>query len=233
MIWQRFLKMDNSVEQLDTQTMARFNMVEQQIRPAEVLDPRVLNVINESPREDFVPEAYKNLAYSDIHIPLGYDQIMLKPVQEARFLQALDVQPSDKVLEIGTGSGYMSALLAKLSDRVISVEIVPELAEQAKARLAAHHMDNVVVETGDAANGWEQNAPYDVIVVTGSMPLMAESLKKQLAINGRLCVTLGTEPVMTVFLIVRVGENQWHEEALFETVIPQLKNVRQPESFVF
>lgn len=225
--------MDNSVEQHDTLAMARFNMVEQQIRPAEVLDPRILNVIGESRREDFVPEAYRNLAYSDIHVPIGHGQTMLKPVQEARFLQALDIQPSDKVLEIGTGSGYMGALLGKLADRVISVEIVPELAQQAKAKLAEHNIDNVIVETGDAANGWENSAPYDVIVVTGSMPLMAENLKHQLAINGRLCITLGTEPVMTVYLIVRVGDNQWHEEALFETVIPPLKNVRQPESFVF
>jgi protein-L-isoaspartate(D-aspartate) O-methyltransferase len=225
--------MDNTTEQHDTIEKARFNMVEQQIRPAEVLDPRILNVISESPREDFAPEAYKKLAYSDIHIPIGYGQTMLKPVQEARILQALDIQPSDKVLEIGTGSGYMSALLAKLADRVISVEIEPDLAKQAKAKLDVHNINNVAVETGDAANGWEKNAPYDVIVVTGSMPLMAENLKNQLAVNGRLCVTLGIEPVMTVYLYVRVGEDQWHEEALFETVIPALKNVRQPETFVF
>ncbi|KPJ93653.1 MAG: protein-L-isoaspartate O-methyltransferase, partial [Gammaproteobacteria bacterium SG8_11] len=193
----------------------------------------VLDLVSQMPREDFVPEEYRNLAYSDIHIPLGYGQTMLKPIQEARFLQALEIQPSDKVLEIGTGSGYMTALLAKLADRVISVEIVPELAQLAKAKLEAHGISNVIVETGDAANGWEQNAPYDVIVVTGSMPLMAESLKNQLNTNGRLCITIGQEPVMTVYLFTRIGENQWSEEALFETVIPSLQNVQQPDAFVF
>jgi protein-L-isoaspartate(D-aspartate) O-methyltransferase len=131
------------------------------------------------------------------------------------------------VLEIGTGSGFMTALLAKLADRIISVEIVPELAQQAKQKLTTHNINNVIIETGDAANGWEKNAPYDVIVVTGSIPLMIDGLKNQLAINGRMCVTVGKEPV------TRVGENQWREEALFETVVPALQNVQQPEAFVF
>ena len=226
--------MENSTAQHhDSLEIARFNMVEQQIRPAEVLDPRVLELVSEMPREDFVPEKYKNLAFSDIHIPIGHGQTMLKPIQEARLLQALEIQPSDNVLEVGTGSGYMTALLAKLADRVVSVEIVPELAQQAKAKLQAHNIDNVIIETGDAANGWRKSAPYDVIVVTGSMPLMAETLKNQLATNGRMCITVGKEPVMTVFLVTRVGENQWREEALFETVIPTLQNVQQPEAFVF
>ncbi len=224
---------NTTVQQHNSLEIARFNMVEQQIRPAEVLDPRVLELVSEMPREDFVPKEYKNLAYSDIHIPIGYGQTMLKPIQEARFLQALGIQPTDKVLEIGTGSGYMTALLAKLADRVVSVEVVPQLAQQAKINLQAHNINNVIIETGDAANGWENNAPYDVIVVTGSMPLMAEILKNQLATNGRLCITVGKEPVMTVYLLTRVGENQWREEALFETVIPALQNVQQPEAFVF
>jgi protein-L-isoaspartate(D-aspartate) O-methyltransferase len=226
--------MDNTTaQQHDSLEIARFNMVEQQIRPAEVLDPRVLDLISEMPREDFVPADYRNLAYADIHIPIGYGQTMLKPIQEARFLQALNIRPKDKVLEIGTGSGFMTALLAKLADRVISVEIVPELAQQAKQKLTTHNINNVIIETGDAANGWEKNAPYDVIVVTGSIPLMIDGLKNQLAINGRMCITVGKEPVMTVYLFTRVGENQWREEALFETVVPALQNVQQPEAFVF
>ena len=158
---------------------------------------------------------------------------MLKPIQEARFLQVLDIQPSDKVLEIGTGSGFMTALLAKLADRVISVEIVPELAQQAKAKLAAHNIGNASIETGDAADGWPNNAPYDVIVATGSMPLMSESLKNQLTINGRLCLTVGAGVVMTVYLVTRISENQWTQEALFETALPVLQNVPQPDAFVF
>ena len=226
--------MNNSTAPLhDSMEMARFNMVEQQIRPAEVLDPRILDLVSEMPREDFVPDDYKNLAYSDIQVPIGHGQFMLKPIQEARLLQELDIQPGDHVLEIGTGSGFMTALLAKLAARVTSVEIVPELAQQAKATLKAHGIDNAVIETGDASNGWENNAPYDVIAVTGSMPVVNENLKKQLAMNGRLCVAVGKEPVMTVVLLTRVGDNQWREEALFETVIPTLQNVQQPEAFVF
>lgn len=220
----------NASENLE---FARFNMVEQQIRPAEVLDPRVLELVSEMPREDFVPAEYRDLAYSDINVPIGHSQVMLKPIQEARFLQALDIQKSDKVLEIGTGSGFMTALLAKLADKVTSVEINPELAAQAKEKLAAHNITNASIETGDGANGWENGGPYDVIVVTGSMPILSENLKNQLAINGRLCVTVGVKPVMTVYLVTRISDDQWSEEALYETVIPALENVQQPEKFVF
>jgi len=225
--------MNTASAQHNSLEIARFNMVEQQIRPAEVLDPRVLDLISEMPREDFVPEEYRNLAYSDINIPIGLNQTLLKPIQEARFLQALNIQPSDKVLEIGTGSGFMAALLAKLAAQVTSVEIIPELAERAKAKLAAHNITNVTVETGDAAQGWDKNAPYDVVVVTGSMLILPESLKNQLSVNGRMCVTIGKAPVMTVYLVTRVGENQWAEEALFETLIPPLQNIQQPDTFVF
>ncbi|WP_455205814.1 protein-L-isoaspartate O-methyltransferase family protein [Kaarinaea lacus] len=212
---------------------ARFNMVEQQIRPAEVLDSKVLDLFSTLPREDFVPDDYKDLAFSDCNIPLGFDQIMMKPINEGKFLQALNVQKTDKVLEIGTGSGYMTALLAKMADHVCSVEIVPELAQSAIAKLDQHQISNVSVEVGDAADGWEKHQPYDVIAVTGSMPILSESLKNQLNIGGRMCVTVGTAPVMTVYLITRISEDQWSEEALYETVIAPLKNVRQPEGFVF
>lgn len=225
--------MDTASAKHDSLEIARFNMVEQQIRPAEVLDPRVLDLIAELPREDFVPDEYRNLAFSDVNIPIGHNQTMLKPIQEARFLQALNLQPTDKVLEIGTGSGFMTAMLAKLAAQVISVEIIPELAERAKAKLAAHNITNVTVESGDAAQGWDKHAPYDAVVVTGSLPILPASFKTQLAINGRLCVTLGKAPVMTVYLITRVGEQQWAEEALFETLIPTLQNAQQPDAFVF
>ena len=167
--------MDTASAKHDSLEIARFNMVEQQIRPAEVLDPRVLDLIAELPREDFVPDEYRNLAFSDVNIPIGHNQTMLKPIQEARFLQALNLQPTDKVLEIGTGSGFMTAMLAKLAAQVISVEIIPELAERAKAKLAAHNITNVTVESGDAAQGWDKHAPYDAVVVTGSLPILPES----------------------------------------------------------
>jgi protein-L-isoaspartate(D-aspartate) O-methyltransferase len=213
--------------------IARYNMVEQQIRPADVLDPHVLDLISQMPREDFVPADYKDLAYSDINIPIGFGQTMLKPIQEARFLQALNIQKSDKVLEVGTGSGFMTALLAKLAEHVTSVEILPQLAEQANTKLKQHDITNVTIETGDAADGWKKHAPYDVIVVTGSMPLLSEPLKNQLAINGRMMIAVGKSPAMTAFLITRISETQWSQEALYETVIPSLENVKQPEAFVF
>ena len=225
--------MDNTNVANNTLEIARYNMVEQQIRPADVLDSHVLDLISEMPREDFVPADYKELAYSDINVPIGFGQTMLKPIQEARFIQALNIQKSDKVLEIGTGSGFMTALLSKLADHVTSVEIVPQLADQAKARLAAHNIINNGIEIGDAAEGWVKNAPYNVIAVTGSMPILSETLKNQLAINGRMCIAVGTSPVMTVYLITRINETQWSQEPLYETVIPPLQNVKQPEAFVF
>jgi protein-L-isoaspartate(D-aspartate) O-methyltransferase len=229
--------MDNSMDNIaapqDPLDIARFNMIEQQIRPAEVLDSRVLGVIREVPREEFVPPEYRELAYSDVNVPIGHSQTMLKPIQEARFLQALEIQPADTVLEIGTGSGFMTALLAKLAGQVTSVEIEPELAAQAKSKLAAHAIRNINLDIGNAARGWDKNAPYDVIAVTGSVPMLPNDFKNQLAINGRMCVAVGTAPVMTVYLITRIGETQWSQEALFETVIPPLQQAQQPEKFVF
>ena len=213
---------------------ARFNMIEQQIRPAEVLDTKVLEVIANTHREDFVPKDYESLAFSDTNIPLANGQEMLKPILEARILQALSIQKTDKVLEIGTGSGYFTALLAKLAKEVISIEIVPELSQSAEAKLVEHNLtDNVTIVVGDAAEGWAERAAYDVIAVTGSMPILSESLKTQLTIGGRLLAIVGTGPAMSVLLITRIGEDQWNEEALFETVAPPLTNTQQPQQFVF
>ncbi len=213
---------------------ARFNMIEQQIRPAEVLDPKVLNVIAKTPRENFVPKNYQSLAFSDTSIPLDSGQEMMKPILEARILQALSIQKTDKILEIGTGSGYFTALLAKLGKEVVSLEIIPELSQSAEAKLAEHNLaDNVTIVVGDAAEGWTERAPYDVIAVTGSMPILSEALKNQLSINGRLLVIVGSEPAMSVLLITRIGENQWSQENLFETVSPPLMNTQQPQQFVF
>jgi protein-L-isoaspartate(D-aspartate) O-methyltransferase len=217
---------------LNTQ-LARFNMIEQQIRPAEVLDPKVLDVIARMPREDFVPSTYHDLAYADTHIPLGHGQVMMKPIQEARMLQALNIQDHDKALEIGTGSGYVTALLANLAKQVISVEIIPELQQTASQTLERNGVTNVILETGDAAHGWPAEAPYSVIAVTGSMPILAEELKQQLNIGGRLFVILGTAPVMTAALITRESETVWSREDLFETDLPALANVEQPPEFVF
>lgn len=212
---------------------ARFNMIEQQIRPAEVLDQRVLDVIAQIPREEFVPAEYRGLAFSDTNIPLGNGQQMMCPIMEARLLQALNIQPGEKILEIGTGSGYLTALLATLGGTVHSVEIDSQLLEQAKAKLAAHHIDNVTLSQGDAARGWDQNGPFDVIAITGSLPILPDSFQQNLSVGGRMAVIVGQSPVMEAQLITRIAEDQWRTEHLFETDFPALLNAEQPQAFVF
>ncbi len=211
---------------------ARRNMVEQQVRPWEVLDRRVLDVLGELPRERFVPERYRRLAYADLNLPLGHGQVMMTPKVEARMLQALDVRPGDRVLEVGTGSGYVTACLARLGGRVHSVEIFEDLRQRAGERLAALGIGEVVLETGDAARGWDRHAPYDVIAVTGSLPEMEPAFREQLAVGGRLFVIVGEPPVMEARLYTRVAEDAWSHEDLFETSIPPLVNVRRPRRFV-
>jgi protein-L-isoaspartate(D-aspartate) O-methyltransferase len=211
---------------------ARFNMIEQQIRTWEVLDQRVLDVIASTPREDFVPERYRQLAFADINIPLDHGQAMMQPKLEGRILQVLAIQPSDSVLEIGTGSGYLTACLAKLGRNVHSVEIFPELTHAAQKRLAAHAIQNVALRIGDASAGWDVDAPYDVIAVTGSTPVLPPGFQQGLAIGGRLFVVVGQAPAMEALLITRVGENEWTRESLFETVLPPLVNASQSPRFV-
>ncbi|HHH48102.1 MAG TPA: protein-L-isoaspartate O-methyltransferase [Gammaproteobacteria bacterium] len=212
---------------------ARFNMIEQQIRPAEVLDYGVLDTIAATPREDFVPEDFRELAFSDINIPIGDGEVMMKPLMEARLLQALNVQPDDKILEIGTGSGYFTALLAKLGQRVDSIEIDPTLLQQARARLEAHGIDNASLIEGDGARGWDDGGNYDVIAITGSLPSLPEGLKQKLTVGGRLIAIIGTAPVMEVTLITRLSDDQWTTDALYETELPALRNTEQPQGFVF
>ncbi len=220
-------KSDKNIEQ------ARSNMIEQQIRPAEVLDPRVLETISETPREAFVPENYQDLAFSDINVNIGHDQQMMKPIMEARILQALNIQPGDKILEIGTGTGYLTALLAKLGGYVESVEIEPEILNQAKNKLDKLGIKNVTLVQGDASQGWNQNESYDVIAITGSFPILPESFQKQLTVGGRMAVIVGQSPVMEALLITRAAEDQWVTKALFETDFPALHNVEQPQAFIF
>jgi protein-L-isoaspartate(D-aspartate) O-methyltransferase len=212
---------------------ARFNMIAQQIRPAEVLDERVLTTINETPRENFVPAAYKELAFSDINVPIGYGQVMMTPIMEARLLQALAVQPEDKILEVGTGSGYFTALLASLGGTVLSVEIHPELQQQAQSRLLEHGITNVTLMEGDASHGWDKDARYDVIAITGSFPILPETFRHQLNVGGRMVVIVGEKPVMEALLITRIDGDQWTTLPLFETDFPALENVEKPSGFVF
>ena len=211
---------------------ARFNMIEQQIRPWEVLDQHVLDLLSKLPREDFVPERYRKLAYMDTTIPLGNDQVMMPPRVEARILQALNIQADETVLEVGTGSGYVTALLASLGDHVYSVDINAEMTRTAGDKLADYGITNVTLETGDAARGWDAHAPYDVIVITGSLPLLPANFKQALNVGGRLVAVVGDSPVMEVVLITREGGSEWAQETLFETDLPALINAPEPERFI-
>ncbi len=212
---------------------ARFNMIEQQIRPWDVLDPQVLDLLFVVKREDFVPAAYRNLAFADMEIPLGCGQVMLAPRVEARLLQELGVKKTDRVLEIGTGSGYMAALLAARAEHVVTVESRPELAEMAKQNLARAGIANVSVELGDGSAGWPQQGAYDVIVVSASVPALPEGMLKQLRLGGRLAVIVGEAPVMEAQLLTCTADGVFNTVNLFETVIPALDGVSAKDSFSF
>lgn len=205
--------------------LARHNMIEQQIRPWEVLDQRVLDTIESTPRERFMPVAYRNVAFSDVEVPIGHGETTLPPRVEGRMLQALDIRPDDRVLEIGTGCGYTTALLAKLGRQVFSIEIHEALSAQAATRLEAEGFTNITLETGNAAEGWHDHAPYDVIAVTGGLPYLPDTLRDNLAVGGRLFAIVGTAPTMEALLVTRLGDNEWQSESLFETVIPPLTGI--------
>ena len=212
---------------------ARFNMIEQQIRPWEVLDPSVLSLLSVVRREAYVPEAQRDLAFADVELPLGYGQSMLAPRVEARIMQELAIKNTDKVLEIGTGSGYMAALLAAKAEFVYSVEIVPELVEFARANLKRAGVANVSVDLGDGAHGWPLYAPYDVIVLSGSTPVLPEAIQQQLRIGGRLVAIVGEAPAMQVKLVTRTGEDAYTAITVFETVAAPLVNAQARSAFVF
>ena len=212
---------------------ARFNMVEQQIRPWDVLDPQVLDLLFVVKREDFVPPAYRNLAFADMEIPIGQGQVMLAPRVEARLLQELSVKKSDRVLEIGTGSGYMAALLAARSEHVVTVELDPALATQARSNLEQAGITNVTVEEGNGARGWPQRGPYDVIVLSGSVPVLAPEFLKQLRVGGRLAAIVGDAPVMEAQLITCTTDGVYNTITVFETVVPPLNNVAAKDRFEF
>jgi protein-L-isoaspartate(D-aspartate) O-methyltransferase len=213
--------------------IARFNMVAQQIRPNEVIDERVLETLQSVPRERFVPAEYIGLAFADVAVPLGEGQHMMKPWQEARMLQALNVQPGDRVLEIGTGSGFVSACLAHLGGTVTSYEIVPSLSRQAAERLAGLGVQGVELVAGDGLHAGLAPGGFDVVAVTGSMPVYSEALQQLLAANGRLFVVVGEAPAMTAWLISTNDAGEVWRESLFETVVPPLQNAPQPDRFVF
>jgi len=212
--------------------LARHNMIEQQIRPWEVLDQRVLDTLAAVPREAFVPERYQKVAFSDVAIPLGHGEFMMKPNVEARLLQALAVQPTDHVLEVGTGSGYLTACLGRLATNVVSVDIIPEFTEAARNKLRAHGFNNLVLHSGDASQGWGTHR-FNVIALTGSVATVSDEWRQSLSLGGRLFVVAGKPPALQALLITRAGEREWIQESLFETDLAPLRNAAPIQKFVF
>ena len=216
----------------------RFNMIEQQIRPWDVLEPSVLDLLYVVKREDFVPAHLRALAFTDFELPLNLDgevtgETMLAPKIEAKLLQELRIHPHEQVLEIGTGSGYMAALAAHKAETVWTVEIDPRLAAFGAANLARAGVHNTHVETGDGARGWAAHAPYDVIIVSGSLPLLPRSLLEQLKVGGRLAAVVGCGPAMSAQIVTRVTNGNYETLPLFETVTKPLRNALQPSAFRF
>lgn len=208
---------------------ARFNMVEQQIRPWQVHDPDILQALFDTPRERYVPANMQSLAFSDLEIPLiissvDTHEVMLRPKLEARLAQELLLEPDDGVMEIGTGSGYQAALLAQLAQHVTSIEIDSRIAAFARENLQRNQVNNVTVEIGDAHAGWG-TAEYNAILVTASVPVVPDELKYQLAIGGRLVVVVGQLPVMTAMRITRTSAASFEAVSLFDTVIKPLRGI--------
>jgi len=212
---------------------ARFNMIEQQIRPWEVLDGEVLELLAVVKREQFVPIAYKNLAFVDFDIPLPDGEHMLSPKIEARILQELAIRKHESVLEIGAGSGYMAALLGARAQQVLTVELNPEIAALAKQNLSANAITNVELAVGDASRGWAEGAPYDVIAISGGLPILPQALLAQLKVGGRLSAFVGDAPVMKAQIVTRLNETEYQIVDLFETYVAPLKNAMQPSRFKF
>ena len=214
-----------------TTESAHFNMVYRQIRPWSVLDQRIIGLLATISREDFVPADKRRLAYSDIQLPIGNGEVMMEPRVEARMLQALDPQPGERALEIGTGSGFITACLAELCAQVSSIEIDPELRQQALQNLASARSHRYIdLIEGDAAEGWRDGQRYDVIAVTGSLPELHRGFHGSLVIGGRLFVIIGTYPIMEALLITRTGNNSWTCLSLFDTYLPALRGAPTPKS---
>jgi len=211
---------------------ARRQMIEQQVRAWDVLDGRVLDVLSRVPREHFVPDAYREVAFADTAIPLPHGQCMLPPKVDGRLLQALDLGRDDEVLEVGTGSGFLTACLARQARHVRTLEIFPDLSQAAVRALQALSVTNITAEVADATT-LEGSGLYDAIALTASLPAYDPRFERALRPGGRLFVVVGTAPVMEARLVTRVGEDQWVSEALFETVIPPMVNAVGPDPFRF
>ena len=212
---------------------ARFNMVEQQVRTWAVLDERVLELLETTHREDFVPVRYRKMAFTDMAIPLDHGQNMMKPVVEGRLLQALELKPDETVLEIGTGSGFITACLAQLAKRVVTVDIHEQFTKEAEAKLKEKDIHNVEFETGDVMTGWQPEQAHDVLVVTGSVQDIPDHFRGWVNPNGRMFVICGEAPAMEAKLLTKLNATEWREESLFETDLARLINAEKAPEFEF
>lgn len=211
--------------------LARTNMVENQVRTWDVLDPRVLDVLTRVPREDFVPERHRAIAFTDTELPLGHGEVMLKPVIEGRILQALALESGQQVLEIGTGSGFLTACIASLAGEVTSIEQHADFAASARAKLARAGLRRVRIEVADAFSGFDSRTRFDVVVLTGAVYALPDRVRQWVKPGGRLFAISGASPAMQALLHTRIDETHWQTDSLFETDIPYLANATPPKRF--
>lgn len=212
---------------------AHSNMVMQQVRPGDVLSQAVLKAMSDIDRSLFVDDELAALAYVDTELPIGYGQMMLSPIMEGRLLQTLDIQPDEHVLEIGTGSGYFTALLASLARNVTTVELIPELSAKAQQNLTALNIDNVIYEVGDASRGWPLDERIDVIVLTAAVVTIPDEFLQSIKVGGRMLAVVGKAPVMSVQMIHRTTEWDWQYDNVFETLIAPMINAEPKQQFEF
>lgn len=212
---------------------AHFNMLEQQVRPSDVLNPRVLEALKNVARDQFVDDELSGIAYADTSLPIGYGQVMLPPVLQGRLLQAVDIQAEEDVLEIGTGTGYLTAILAQLANQITTVEIVAELSAMAKNNLEQATVTNVTCHIGDASHGWPLADRIDVIFTSASFEIVPEAYLQSLTVGGRMLAVVGKENNMTVQIIRRIAEREWQTDTVFETSIPAMMNAEKQPEFKF
>lgn len=218
---------------MTSQNLSLINMIKQQLRTGDVLNEDILELYNEIQRHDFLPKDKKPFAYSDLQIPLAHDQRMLTPLEEGSILQAIKLKGHETVLEIGTGTGFLTALLCRLSRKVISVDCFADFTKTATNNLQKYHCNNVELITADGSQGWIENAPYDLIVMTGAIKSVSETLLLQIVPGGKLFAIVGQEPVMKAMLYELDHKNQWTKKMLFETCIPSLISAVQHKEFTF
>lgn len=212
---------------------AKYNMVEQQIRPWNVLDPVILETMMTVPREDFVPNEYRSLAFADMNIPIGDNQVMMQPKVEARMLQALAPQDAELALEIGAGTGFVAALMARHAQHVHTIDLREAFVELAHENLRRNRIGNVEVWTADGSKGWNDGYEYDRIFVSGALVEDANDYRDMLKIGGRLVAIVGQDPVMSAIQVDRLSSDSWNTTYLFETYLPHLDNIKMPNRFVF